>query len=472
MANKYRGVTWNNSGAGPKVRIRRSIWLAELADFGVITDTPDDLPTRGALHRGSLGATSGTRSYVNLSTVNDLAVVDTQDHGLISDTAISAAIWKTNPENTNVVIAPTYSISPASTSVDEGSALTVDVTTSNVSDGTTLYWTVTYASDFTVSSGSFTVSSNAGSFTVTPTADSSTEGAESFTISVLTGSTTGTVVATSSSITINDTSVASDASAYNWSVTTTIDHPTNSSNTIDTNNYDDSNYQAQLEEGNSMTWTATTNAPNGITVYFTCVSTYYGSYQSSGDPNWNDISGQPGTSGTLTVSNGQVSGTITAIDDGDTEDGELRQIWLMKQAGDYSNVLAKSQWFHLADPSGTWSPPSSGETFLGGEYHFTSGSPQAQWYNSNDSATGNPRVRIRMNEGVDEDLRRNISYVLDNLSVGDSFEIGNNTTTIASMLVSGNISKVNISGNYYDYFFDVNVGPATTTYFYEYIVEA
>lgn len=107
MANKYRGVTWNNAGAGPKVRVRRSIWLAELADFGLITDAPDDLPTRGALNRGSSGATSGTREYVNLSTVNDLAVVDTQDNGSITDTAISAAIWKTNSENTNVVVPAT-----------------------------------------------------------------------------------------------------------------------------------------------------------------------------------------------------------------------------------------------------------------------------------------------------------------------------------------------------------------------------
>jgi len=98
---KYRGITWQNSGAGPKVRVRRSIWLAELEDFGAITDSADDLPTKGALHRGSLGSTSGTRGYVNLSTVNDLAVVDTQDHGLITDTAISAAIWKTNSENDN-----------------------------------------------------------------------------------------------------------------------------------------------------------------------------------------------------------------------------------------------------------------------------------------------------------------------------------------------------------------------------------
>ena len=90
---KYRGVTWQNAGAGPKVKVRRSIWLAELQDFGAITDAAVDLPTRGALHRGSLGATSGTRGYVNLSTVNDLAVVDTQDHGSITDTATTATIW-------------------------------------------------------------------------------------------------------------------------------------------------------------------------------------------------------------------------------------------------------------------------------------------------------------------------------------------------------------------------------------------
>ncbi|MBG10483.1 MAG: hypothetical protein CMD92_04865 [Gammaproteobacteria bacterium] len=135
---KYRGITWQNSGAGPKVRVRRSIWLAELEDFGVITDSADDLPTRGALHRGSLGATSGTRGYVNLSTVNDLAVVDTQDHGLITDTAVTAA-WKTNPENTNVVTpsTPTYALThDAGTSVNEGTTITFTFTTTLVADGT------------------------------------------------------------------------------------------------------------------------------------------------------------------------------------------------------------------------------------------------------------------------------------------------------------------------------------------------
>lgn len=101
---------------------------------------------------------------------------------------------------------PTYAISPAAGSVNEGSSLTFNVTTTGVGDGTVLYWTLSIATDFATTSGSFTITSNAGSFSVTPTADLTTEGAESFTASVRTGSTSGTIVATSSSVTINDTS--------------------------------------------------------------------------------------------------------------------------------------------------------------------------------------------------------------------------------------------------------------------------
>jgi len=102
--------------------------------------------------------------------------------------------------------ASSYSISSAA-SINEGSALTVNVTTTNVADATTLYWTVSNAGDFATSSGSFTITSNSGSFTVTPTADATTEGSETFEVSIRTGSTSGTVVATSSAITINDTSL-------------------------------------------------------------------------------------------------------------------------------------------------------------------------------------------------------------------------------------------------------------------------
>ena len=57
--------------------------------------------------------------------------------------------------------------------------------------------------------GSFTITSNAGSFVINPTADLTTEGAETFTVSIRTGSITGPIVATSNTITVNDTSVPS-----------------------------------------------------------------------------------------------------------------------------------------------------------------------------------------------------------------------------------------------------------------------
>lgn len=101
---------------------------------------------------------------------------------------------------------PTYSVANAST--NEGASATASVTTTNVANGTTLYWTVTApSSDVSITSGSFTISENAGSFTIPAIADATTEGTEFYTINVRTGSTSGTVAA-SATLTINDTSTA------------------------------------------------------------------------------------------------------------------------------------------------------------------------------------------------------------------------------------------------------------------------
>lgn len=110
--------------------------------------------------------------------------------------------------------APTYSIS--NFSMDEGVTSNRTLTTTNVVDGTTLYWTISHittaAADFSSTSGSFTVTSNSGTVSITTVADSSTEGSQTFTLQIRTGSTSGTIVATATG-TINDTSVASDTIA-------------------------------------------------------------------------------------------------------------------------------------------------------------------------------------------------------------------------------------------------------------------
>ena len=102
--------------------------------------------------------------------------------------------------------APVYTVTPVAFNINEGSALTINVGGTNITNGT-YYWTVTNSGDFTTSSGSFSIASNAGSFTVTPTADVTTEGAETFTVSIRSGSIGGTVLVTSGTITINDTIV-------------------------------------------------------------------------------------------------------------------------------------------------------------------------------------------------------------------------------------------------------------------------
>jgi hypothetical protein len=110
---------------------------------------------------------------------------------------------------------PTYSVSPSTSSVNEGSSVTFTVTTTNVPNSTTLYWTLNTisgtvnSSDFTggETSGSFTITNNSGSVALTLANDVTTEGSESFQLQVRTDSTSGTIVATSSTVTINDTSV-------------------------------------------------------------------------------------------------------------------------------------------------------------------------------------------------------------------------------------------------------------------------
>lgn len=109
---------------------------------------------------------------------------------------------------------PTYSVSPSTSSVNEGSSVTFTVTTTNVLSGTTLYWSTNTvsgtinSSDFTdgLLTGSFTVTNNSGSIVRSIANDFTTEGTESFQLQIRTGSTSGTIVATSTTVTINDTS--------------------------------------------------------------------------------------------------------------------------------------------------------------------------------------------------------------------------------------------------------------------------
>jgi len=104
-------------------------------------------------------------------------------------------------------IEPTYALlhDGEPVAVDEGSSTRWNVATTNVPDGTTLYWTILDITthgidDFTAVSGSCVITANASFFDVAPVTDSLSEGNEYFRVQLRTGSISGTVVATAGTL--------------------------------------------------------------------------------------------------------------------------------------------------------------------------------------------------------------------------------------------------------------------------------
>ena len=114
-----------------------------------------------------------------------------------------------------------YSVSPNTTSVNEGSSVSFTV---GRTDGasSTAYWNIqsisgTVNSSDLSTSGSVSIASGSGSFSISITADQTLEGSESFRVRLYTDSGRTALVATSSTITINDTSQYVPAGTYQGS---------------------------------------------------------------------------------------------------------------------------------------------------------------------------------------------------------------------------------------------------------------
>jgi hypothetical protein len=128
---------------------------------------------------------------------------------------------------------PSFSVAPSASSVNEGSSLTWNVNTTNINSPTTFYYTLTGAASSTVptTSGSFSVSSNSGSFAMPTVADSITTGNQTVTCQIRIGSTGGTICATNTCVvndtsqtpvvTVNNTSIDENDSSAIFTITTT-----------------------------------------------------------------------------------------------------------------------------------------------------------------------------------------------------------------------------------------------------------
>ena len=190
--------------------------------------------------------------------------------------------------STVTVNVPTFSVGVSSTSVNEGDSINFTVNTNNISNGTTLYYTtlgITSASDFSDSSlsGNFTVNNGISTISRTLSNDLTligTENEEHFRLQIRRNSITGNVVATSSSITINDTSIRS----YTL---------TQSSTTV--------------SEGSSVDFTLNTvGVPSGTTLYYTTTNT-------------TDVSP---SSGSFVVNSGISTFTVNVLEDTEVDSGE------------------------------------------------------------------------------------------------------------------------------------------------------
>lgn len=186
----------------------------------------------GAL-TGSVSITPAVRSTVTIGIRSDGATEGTENFTLrfytnsarttlLTDSAISGYVYgNSRVVYINDTSTVSYSISPAASSVNEGSSITFNVSRTDGASSTA-YWDVqsvsgTVNSSDLTTSGSVTISSGSGSFSIAITADQTLEGAETFRVRLYSDSGRTVLVATSSTVTINDTSQYIPAGTYQGS---------------------------------------------------------------------------------------------------------------------------------------------------------------------------------------------------------------------------------------------------------------
>jgi len=228
--------------------------LVDYRDTGVLTNTSQLCPFfANSSIGGEIYATNPTgitiKNGSKLIYVLDSAVyVGNNTIGNIIDVSGSRVFKPTDVES---IIPPTYIVQASTASLNEGGTVIYSITTSNFGTGT-LYWTnsgTTIGADFTdgTNSGTISIVNNFGTISKTLVNDFTAEGLETIILELRTNSTSGPIVATSSTVSVIDTSSQTYAIAASSSV---------------------------RDEGQTITFTVTTQGvPNGTTLYYKNVGT-------------------------------------------------------------------------------------------------------------------------------------------------------------------------------------------------------
>ena len=249
-----------------------TVYWTTLSVTGTITvDDFTDSRVQGTVNIGAGGITTITRTaradlFTEGSEIFKLEIRETSYTSPVVITSTGSATGIYIGDSSQTPATPTYAVAPTTpgvTSVNEGSPIEFTVTTTGVTTGTSFNWAVSNAGDFATSDGSVTIGSNGrATFSVTPQADTTTEpGTESFTASIYTGSITGTPLATSVSITINDTSQTPPAPTYDEIVTMT----------------------SPIQRGTAVSFTITGGKPNTNYSFYTPYTNSSGQLNSSGN---------------------------------------------------------------------------------------------------------------------------------------------------------------------------------------------
>ena len=164
------------------------------------------------------------RSIITKTLVNDLSTEAAESFTFNIKTSAIGLIVATSSIIT-VADTSATTVTPTTTSLNEGSPVTFNVTSDKLS--TTLYWSLNpvsgsiTTSDFVglATTGSFnTDGTGVGSTTLTLANDVTTEGTESFQLQVRTVSISGSIIATSATVTVADTSI--QTSLYTFTTAT------------------------------------------------------------------------------------------------------------------------------------------------------------------------------------------------------------------------------------------------------------
>jgi hypothetical protein len=295
---------------------------------------------------------------------------------------------------------PTFSVTPNVSSVNEGGSVIFTITTTSINDSTTLYYTLEAvtgtinSSDFSggVTSGSMTITSATASVTSTLSNDVTTEGTEVFRLALRFGSTSGTVLAYSSNVTINDTSLAAPSATVTPNVSSKNEDGTNVIFTVNTTNF----------SSGTLFWTINTVAGTITASDFT----------------------QNQTTGTISISGSTGSLTLTIRADSTTEGTEQFQLQVRTDSlsgtviGTSSTVtINDTSTGGITNPTRTdfpvagrasfqWNRSSSNTTYetpSGWTYTFPSGTPLGHYYlvlwndyaSNNTSPTASTSYRTR-----------------------------------------------------------------------------